>query len=586
MDARTPLVLGDDVSTDDIIPAARCTSADPAHLGRYALEHVVGEKGLRGRWTSIEAGRNFGCGSSREHAPAALVAAGIRLVRADSFAEIFFRNSINVGLALELRGGEARAATVDDIVSAGGLLPYLRSGVRRSGREAHRPRVADESTPPRVAGASTPPRTMAEKILARAAGLNDVRPGDVIFVRADLAMSHDAVAGPAARRFREGFGADARLLDPSRVVLVADHFLQVPLVRDDPRPAILYQEMKDFAAEQGCVFFDKVSEYEAAGICHVLLPEKGCVRPGTVIAGTDSHTCTQGAFGAFAVGVGTTDMAGIFATGEFWLRVPATVRVELSGELPHGAAAKDVVLELLSRIGCDGAAGAVLEFHGDGLAGLSIDERMTLANMSVECGAMTALLGVDDVTTRWLASRGVSSVSLAEESDAGANFARTMRLDLAAIRPRVAGPGKPDRVCDLADAGRVSITTAFIGSCTGGKLDDLAAAAAMLRGRRVAPGVRLLVVPASQEVLAVARERGLLADLEGAGAVILPSGCGACINAGPGIVADGETAVFATSRNFPGRSGHPNASVWLASPRTVAASAIAGFLTDKVEELP
>lgn len=589
--SRKVLSVGDDISTDDIIPARRCTSADPEHLGRYALEHLLGEGGLRAEYREIEAGRNFGCGSSREHAPIALLAAGVEKVVAESFAPIFFRNSVNIGLPLQLRGASRSDATVKEIIKSGGLLPLLRDragkGVANSGgNDSVRPAGLKASSG--GTKGETRAMTLTEKLLARAAKLDLVAAEETVFVQADLAMSHDAVAGPAAKRFYDAFGRGARVWDPSRIVLVADHFIQVPMVREDEASVHLYEAMISFARDQGCHVVDKISAFEAEGICHIVLPEKGFVKPNAVIAGTDSHTCTQGAFGCFAVGVGTTDMAGIFATGEFWLKVPPTIRVILRGDLAPQVAAKDLMLHLLENIGCDGASGAVLEFCGSGVRNLTMEDRMTMANMAVECGAVTGIFAADDLCRDWLRQRGAvwDADAPALESDAAADFAQTLELDLAGLRSSVARPGKPDRVAAVLDLERTPIHKAFIGSCTGGKLEDLKAAAVVLRGSQVAEGVRLFVVPASQEVLVEARRLGLIDIFESAGAEMLPSGCGACINAGPGTVAAGEVGVFATSRNFAGRSGDTRGDVWLASPRTVAISAVAGYISASIDVDP
>ncbi|MGF1537805.1 MAG: aconitase family protein, partial [Elainellaceae cyanobacterium] len=282
------LYLGDDINTDDIIPAQRGTNDSLNHLAHYAFEHLIGAGNLT-QYDIIEAGRNFGCGSSREFAPIAIKAAGIRLVRAQSFADIFYRNSINIGLPLELVAqpqthpvvDATTDAITDAIVRAGGLIPFNQQ--RRQGAIA----LPNVTTAPR-------PMTMAEKLLARASGNPYVKPGDVVFAQVDLALSHDAIAGPVGQLFHRHFGDDARLWNPQKVVLVADHFIQINDIRPDPRAGLMHQQMVDFAQQQGCHLFDVVSPGEAAGICHVLLPERGFIRPGMVVAGTDSHSCTYG----------------------------------------------------------------------------------------------------------------------------------------------------------------------------------------------------------------------------------------------------------------------------------------------------
>ncbi|MGD1898016.1 MAG: aconitase/3-isopropylmalate dehydratase large subunit family protein [Phormidesmis sp.] len=566
------LYLGDSINTDDIIPAKRGTNDQLSHLAHYAFEHVIGAGNLQ-HYQQIEAGYNFGCGSSREFAPIAIKAAGIEKVRARSFAEIFYRNSINIGLPLEvIDEAEPTSANlaIDAISQAGGLMAYNQQ--RRQGQLT----VPTGSTAER-------PMTMVEKLLANASGNRFVRPGEVVFAKVDLAMSHDAIAGPVGQLFYQHFGSDAKLWDASKVVLVADHFIQINDIRPDSGAGRMHQQMVEFAQRQGCHLFDVVSPGEAAGICHVLLPESGFVRPGMVIAGTDSHSCTYGAFGCFSTGVGTTDMANIFAMGDLWIRVPATLKIELGGQLPQHVSAKDIMLFILGQLGCDGATSKVIEFCGRVIEQLPMDERMTLANMAVECGALCGLMRVDEVTMAYLQGRtSVPFESVVPDDDA--IYERVYHFDLSQLKPQVARPPKPDQVLSVDDLAPVAITRAFIGSCTGGKLHDLAAAAAVLKGRRVKPTVSLFVVPASQEVRRQAEAQGYLALLEQAGATLLKSGCGACINAGKGVLGAAEAGVYATNRNFKGRSGDPSGQNYLASPRTVAISAVCGVISDRLPE--
>ncbi|MEO0707487.1 MAG: aconitase/3-isopropylmalate dehydratase large subunit family protein [Cyanobacteria bacterium J06649_5] len=584
MSQRT-LFLGDNINTDDIIPAKRGTNDDLNHLAHYALEHVIGAGQLR-QYEQIEAGHNFGCGSSREFAPLAIKAAGIQKVSAKSFAEIFYRNSINIGLPLEIISDTNEPPPthplVDAIVQAGGLTAYSKA--RRAGKAA----PLSTSTPSR----SQPPHpmTIAEKLIAQASGNRYVQPGDVVFVHIDLAMSHDAIAGPVGALFHRHFDTEAgsaKVWDPDKVVFVADHFVQINDIRPDPGARSMHQQMVEFARHQGCHLLDVVSPGEAAGICHVLLPEKGFIRPGMMIAGTDSHSCTYGAFGCFSTGVGTTDMANILATGELWIRVPQTVRIELSGHLQAAVSAKDIMLFILGQLGCDGATGKVIEFFGSALETLPMDERMTLANMVIECGAMCGLMPVDSVTEAYVEAQAAER-PIAESQggdfaavtpDPEANYAQHYHFDLSTLQPQVAKPPRPDQVVPISALGEVPITRAFIGSCTGGKLTDLAAAAIALKGQKVHPSVSLFVVPASQQVRSQAQALGYLDWLEQAGATVLKSGCGACINAGQGVLGSNETGIYATNRNFKGRSGDPSASNYLASPRTVALSAIRGRIS-------
>ncbi|MCU0524075.1 MAG: 3-isopropylmalate dehydratase large subunit [Elainella sp. Prado103] len=430
--------------------------------------------------------------------------------------------------------------------------------------------------------------TLAEKLLARAAGRDYVQPGEVIFVNVDLAMSHDAIAGPVGQLFYQQFGETAKVWDPKRVVLVADHFIQINDIRSDDKALAMHQQMVEFAQQQGCHLLDVVSPGDAAGICHVLLPERGFIRPGMVIAGTDSHSCTYGAFGCFSTGVGTTDMANLLATGDLWLRVPPTIQFELTGSLPPYLSAKDIMLFILGQIGCDGAIGQVMEFHGNVIEQLSIDERMTLANMAVECGAVCGLIPPDQITWDYVHARSVcgSGHLLSPlQGDPDATYSAQYRFDLSHLKPQIARPPKPDQVVSIDQIGEVPITRAFIGSCTGGKLFDLAQAAEVLRDRRIAAGVRLYVVPASQEIRQQAAALGYLDILEQAGAEVLKTGCGACINAGMGVLGQAEVGIYATNRNFKGRSGDPTAENYLASPRIVAISAVRGKISDQLEAI-
>jgi homoaconitate hydratase family protein len=562
------LKLGDDINTDDLIPAHRSTNPDPEHQKHYVLEHIIGIDTLL-QYEVIEAGENFGCGSSREYAPIAIKAAGIKLVRARSFAEIFYRNSINIGLAVEVIGESQDNPIVKAISAAGGLTAFNQQ------------RLQNQITVP---PSSTPPRsmTMAEKMLAQASGNDYVKPGEVVFVKVDLAMSHDAIAAPVFELFRANFGEATQLWDPRKLVLVADHFIQVNDIRCDPQATKLYQNMVDFAHLYGCQLFDLVSPGEASGICHVLLPEQGLIRPGMIIAGTDSHSCTYGAFGSFSTGVGTTDMANILATGEMWLRVPGTIALELSGTLPPDLSAKDIMLFILGRIGCQGAIGKVLEFRGSIIEQLSMDERMTLSNMAVECGAMCGLIVPDGITAEYLQAKKVTDY-LPVVGDADAEGDRLYQFDLSNLEAQIACPPKPDNVVNLSELPDTPITLAFIGSCTGGKLTDLAQAAAVLKDRQVNPQVQMYVVPASQLIRQQAEALGYFEIFAQAGVQILKSGCGACINSGIGVLGKQETGIYATNRNFTGRTGDSTGKNYLASPRVVSISAVQGKISDRLE---
>ncbi|PSB05894.1 homoaconitate hydratase family protein [Pleurocapsa sp. CCALA 161] len=563
------LKLGDDINTDDIIPAHRSTNPDPEHQKHYVLEHLIGVDTLL-QYEVIEAGENFGCGSSREYAPIAIKTAGIKLVRARSFAEIFYRNSINIGLAVEIIGESQDNPVVQAISAAGGLTAFNQQRLQSKIAVPH------SNTPSRS-------MTMAEKMLARASGNDYVQPGEVVFAKVDLAMSHDAIAAPVFELFRTNFGEYAQIWDASKVVLVADHFIQVNDIRIDSQATKLYQNMVDFAHHYGCRLFDLVSPGEASGICHVLLPEQGLIHPGMIIAGTDSHSCTYGAFGSFSTGVGTTDMANILATGDMWLRVPGTIVFVLGGRLPQDLSAKDIMLFILGKIGCQGAMGKVLEFRGSIIEQLSIDERMTLSNMAVECGAMCGLIVPDAVTAEYLQNKNVNVSDYTPiVGDQDAIYDSVYQFDLSNLEAQIACPPKPDNVVNLSELPDIPITLAFIGSCTGGKLTDLAQAAAILKDRQVNPQVQMYVVPASQLIRQQAEALGYLEIFAQAGVQILKSGCGACINSGKGVLGKQETGIYATNRNFTGRTGDPTSKNYLASPRVVSISAVNGKISDRL----
>lgn len=411
--------------------------------------------------------------------------------------------------------------------------------------------------------------TLAEKLIARAAGRDVVRPGELVTAKVDLAYAPES-SGRRWRAYLEDLGAT--LWDPAKVVFVTDHY--VPAV--DAESAAILAAARAFVRDYGVgTFFDMV------GISHLVLPEHGLIRPGAFVAGGDSHTPMGGAFGAYAAGYGATDMAVIAATGETWLSVPESIRVEIDGALAAGVTAKDVMLALTRLLGLDNAFRAV-EYAGSTVDAMGMGERMVLANMAAELGAEVGLIALDATTAAYLAATG-KPLDPATESwaaDPDATYAERHRLDAGTLAPQVAAPHSPDNTAAVGEHGVVAIDQAYIGACVGAKIDDLRMAASVLRGRKVAAGVRLLVAPASAQTYAAAAADGTLAALIEAGAVMLPSGCGACAGLSSGVLADGEVCISSTNRNFKGRMGHAGASVYLASPYTVAASAIAGRIAD------
>ncbi|SDF74079.1 3-isopropylmalate dehydratase large subunit [Sporolituus thermophilus] len=407
--------------------------------------------------------------------------------------------------------------------------------------------------------------TMTEKILARHAGQAAVVPGQLIRCRVDLILGNDITAPPAIQEF-ERIGRP--VFDPSKIALVPDHFAP----NKDIKSAQMCKTVREFAAKHGITHYFEVGRM---GIEHVLLPEVGLVAPGEVIIGADSHTCTYGALGAFATGVGSTDMAAAMATGETWFKVPPSIRVELRGQLPRWVGGKDVVLTLIGMIGVDGARYQSLEFCGEGVAALTIADRLTIANMAIEAGAKNGIFPVDDATIRYLAARVERDYEVVSP-DADASYVRTVVINLDDLEPVVALPHLPENVRPAAEVGDIVIDQVVIGSCTNGRLEDLAQAAAILEGKTVHPRVRAIVIPGSQTVYLEAMQRGYIETFIRAGAVVSTPTCGPCLGGYMGILAAGERAVATTNRNFRGRMGHVDSEVYLAGPAVAAASAVLG----------
>jgi 3-isopropylmalate/(R)-2-methylmalate dehydratase large subunit len=410
--------------------------------------------------------------------------------------------------------------------------------------------------------------TAVEKILARAGGRKEVRPGDLLWAKVDVVMTHDS-SGP--RRVepvlkRLGVG----IWDPDRVVLVSDHY--APAI--NATSAEFLQVAREFASRYGIRSF-----HDIEGICHTLMIERGHVRPGMLYIGGDSHTPTGGAVGAFSAGVGSTDMVGVLVTGEIWMKVPETTMIEWTGVLGDGVTAKDMSLRVLGDIGPDGAAYQSAQWCGPGVYALSLEERSVLTNMSAELGAKTGFIEPDETVFAHLRSLGRTDYTPVY-GDPDAAYSRKLIYDAGSLEPLVARPHAVENVAPVQECAGIPIQQAYVGACTGAKYEDLAMAARILRGRKVAPGVRLLVAPASQWALQRAAADGVLNDLVAAGAIIMAWGCQACAGLGAGILAPGERCISTTNRNFRGRMGSPEAEVYLASPYTVAASAVAGEIVD------
>ena len=412
------------------------------------------------------------------------------------------------------------------------------------------------------------PMTMAEKILAAHAGLPEVRPGQLVECDLDIALANDITA-PIAIGVFEDLGA-TEVFDRSRVCLVPDHYAP----NKDIKSAGQAKRMRDFARSQGIEHYWEVG---CMGVEHALLPEQGVVCPGDLVIGADSHTCTYGALGAFATGVGSTDLGVAMATGRAWFKVPESLKFVVDGELAPGVSGKDVILHIIGLIGVDGALYRSMEFTGSAVASLSMEGRLTMCNMAVEAGAKAGIVEVDDVARAWLEGR-CERPWTEYHADEGAEYARVWHIDAAAIEPTVSWPHLPSNTHTVAESRHIAIDQAVIGSCTNGRIEDMRAAAEVLRGRTVDPGVRCIVIPATQQVWRQCVAEGLMdVFIDAHCAVSTPTG-GPCLGGYLGILAAGARAVATTHRNFVGRMGDPTSEVYLASPAVAAASAVAGHL--------
>ncbi|HIU36228.1 MAG TPA: 3-isopropylmalate dehydratase large subunit [Candidatus Fimenecus excrementigallinarum] len=408
--------------------------------------------------------------------------------------------------------------------------------------------------------------TMTQKILAAHAGLEAVSAGQLIEANLDLVMGNDVTA-PVAIHEMEDKGFD-RVFDNAHIALVMDHFTP----NKDIKSAENCKKVRRFAKDYGIQNFFDVGQM---GIEHALLPEKGLVISGDVVIGADSHTCTYGALGAFSTGVGSTDMAAGMISGKAWFKVPSAIQVVLTGKLQPYVTGKDVILHLIGKIGVDGARYRSLEFSGEGVSSLSMDDRFCIANMAIECGAKNGIFPVDDKTFAYMQGR-TSRKPAVFEADADAVYDEVVTIDLDTLEPTVAFPHLPENTRTFDEIGDIAIDQVVIGSCTNGRIEDMRAAAAVLKGRKVAPGVRCIVIPATQAVYLQCIEEGLTKTFVEAGAVVSTPTCGPCLGGHMGILAAGERAVSTTNRNFVGRMGDPTSEVYLASPYVAAASAVTG----------
>ncbi len=412
--------------------------------------------------------------------------------------------------------------------------------------------------------------TITEKILAAHSDKNSVSPGDLIEVDVDMALANDITAPLAIKVFEE-LGRD-QVFDTEKIALVPDHF--VP--NKDIESAQQVKIMTEFARRHHIKYYFELGE---SGIEHVILPEKGLVVPGDLVIGADSHTCTYGALGAFSAGVGSTDLGVIMATGRTWLKVPETIKLVFDGQLRRWVGGKDLILFTLGLLGVEGAVYKALEFSGDTISRLSMDQRFTMANMAVEAGAKNGIFEPDSVTRSYMEGRSVKKASYLR-SDPDARYEKIINIDTTLIEPQVALPHSPDNVYPLSEIEPVKLDQVFIGSCTNGRLEDLREASRILKGRSVSRGTRLIIIPGSPGIYKRAIQEGIIETFLDSGAVIGPPCCGPCLGGHMGILAEGEKALSTTNRNFLGRMGHPKSEVYLASPALCAASAVLGRIGD------
>ena len=418
------------------------------------------------------------------------------------------------------------------------------------------------------------PMTITEKIIAAHVGRESVRPGEFVYADVDIALGNDVTAPIAIKRLAEA-GIE-RVWDRERIALVPDHFTP----NKDIPSAQQARTLRDFARRHNLTHYWEVGQ---VGIEHALLPEQGVVGPGDLIIGADSHTCTYGTLGAFATGVGSTDLAAAMAIGKVWLRVPESVRFRFTGERGRWVSGKDLILYTIGEIGVSGALYRAMEFTGPVIEALPMDDRMTMCNMAIEAGAKSGIIAPDDVTRAYVEGR-LERRPRFHQSDAGAEYVQDFEWDISTLGPVVACPNLPENVKPVEELEDVRLDQVVIGSCTNGRLSDLEVAAHILKGRKVAPGLRCLVFPATPTVEREALRAGYLEIFLEAGAVISPPTCGPCLGGHMGVLAEGEVALATTNRNFTGRMGHPKSEVYLASPAVAAASAVAGHIThpDKV----
>lgn len=412
-----------------------------------------------------------------------------------------------------------------------------------------------------------------EKILAKAAGKEKVETGEIVNCKIDFAEINDLYL-QTVYSFYEMEGK--KVWDNEKVTFVFDHYSPAPTIKT----AQIHKEMRAFVKEQNLKYHFDIN----TGVCHQVMPEAGVIWPGMILVATDSHTTTHGAFGAFGTGIGATDMATVLISGELWFRVPEVIKIEINGQVQQGVYAKDVILHILGKLTADAAVYKAVEFCGSYIDELGVADRMTICNMSVEMGAKTAYMKPNEKVLEYIHSR-TDKEFIIHETDADFEYAETYVFDVNELSPQLAVPHSVDNVFPMAEVKKVKVDQAFIGSCTGGRLEDLEQAYKILKGKKVHPDTRLVIIPASREVYQNAMKLGYVQSLMDAGATFAAPGCGPCLGTHGGLLAEGEVCITATNRNFPGRMGHAGAQIYLASPASVAAAALKGEITDPREIL-
>jgi len=410
--------------------------------------------------------------------------------------------------------------------------------------------------------------TISEKILARSSDKNKVEPGEIIDAKVDMAMSHDNAA-LVSKVFNE-IGVK-NVWNPNKIIIILDH--RVPA--NNIKAAEAHKRIREFIKRQGIKHFYDAGE----GICHQVMIEKGHARPGMLVVGTDSHTTTYGAIGAFSTGIGATEMAAVWATGKLWLKVPETIKININGAPPNLVTSKDIILHIIGKIKSDGANYKAIEFYGETIDKMSVESRLTISNQSMEAGAKAAIIPPDIKTIEYVKSRTKESFDIVK-ADNDANYEEILDFDVSNLEPMVACPHTVDNVKPVREVAGLEINQAVLGSCTNGRLEDLELAAKIIDGKNVHKNVRMIVVPASREIYLKAIEKEIIQKFVKAGAMVINPGCGPCLGAHQGILASGERAITSTNRNFKGRMGSPDSEIYLASPATVVASAIKGEITD------